>query len=71
MNSLLQTIGAIQSATIKARERLGDNAISTRTEAGRVQVVRVTFDAKGKSTIAPVSEFLPAADAVAHLDAMQ
>ena len=71
MSSLLQTIGAIQSATLKARDRLSDNTITTRAEAGRAQVVRVTFDGKGKSTVTPVSEWMPAADAAAHLDAMR
>lgn len=69
MNAL-QLMAALQKATAAARERTADKTISTQTKDGKVQVTRVTYDAKGKSTVSPVSEWLDAADAVAYLDRM-
>lgn len=53
---------SLQVATVAARERLGDPSIATRVKRGNYQVVRVTFDATGKSTVSPVTTWatLPA-----------
>lgn len=51
-------IRTIQSATLVARARLADNTIGTRTENGRMQVVRVTYDTAGRSTIVPASDWM-------------
>lgn len=51
-------IRTIQAATLAARARLADNTIGTRTQAGRMQVVRVTYDAAGRSTTVPASDWM-------------
>jgi hypothetical protein len=60
----------LQAATLAARQRTGDKTIATRAEAGRVQVVRVTYDATGKSTVEPLVAPMPTADAISYLRAM-
>lgn len=67
----MEAMFKIQAATLAARQRTGDKTIGTRVQAGRVQVVRVTFNAAGKATVSAVTEPLTAADAVASLEAMQ
>jgi hypothetical protein len=61
----------LQAATLAARERTGDKTIGTRVDSGRVQVVSVTYSPRGRSTAVPLSDWLPAADAVRALEAMQ
>lgn len=65
MHSILE----IQRATTDARKRLGDNTIGTRLEAGRVQVVRVTYP-DGDAEIEAVSDWMPLADVCGYLDKM-
>lgn len=64
---MFKLLADIQRATLAARARTGDNSISTRVDKGRVQIVRVSFDVSGTSTIAPVSDWLPIADVPALL----
>ena len=62
MHNLSMLLTSLQVATASARERLDDPSISTRVKQGNFQVVRVTFDPKGKSTITPITAWatLPA-----------
>lgn len=60
----------LQQATLAARLRLNDKTIGTRVHSGTVQVIRVTYNARGISTVTPVSAYLPVAGAVAFLDQM-
>lgn len=68
---MLQAFAPIQRATLEARARLGDKSIGTTIKQGRLQVVRVTYNAKGRSTVVPVSDWLAMPDAVKFLDALQ
>jgi len=70
MNAL-QLMAALQKATVAARERTADKTIATQVKAGKVQVTRVTYDAKGTSTVSPVSAWLDGFEAVAFLDGMK
>lgn len=66
----MATLMDLRNATLAARERTSDNTISTRVEAGRVQVVRVTYPAKkrGRSIVTPVTAFLSPDEAVRVLE---
>ena len=67
----MQTMLAIQKATLAARERTGDKCLSTRAEAGKLQVVRVVQ--KGKRDdydVFPVSGYLPISDAISAIEAL-
>jgi len=57
----------LRTATLAARQRTGDKTIGATVNAGKIQIVRVTFNAKGKSTVAPASDWLAPADAVVAL----
>lgn len=64
--NIMQTLKAVQSATIDARNETGMQGISTRVERGQFQVVNVTFS--GKSTIVDeLSDWVSPLDAVAIL----
>lgn len=60
----------IHRATMAARERTGDRTVSTRVKQGRIQIVRVTYGPRGKSTITPVSDWVSFGAAVTFLDAL-
>lgn len=68
--NMMQLLNEIRTATLAARNRLKDETIGTQVKAGKLQVMRVTYDAKGKSTITPVTDFISFADAIATLKAM-
>lgn len=57
----------LQDATIAARKATGRNAISTRVKAGKFQIVEVTFDAKGTSTVKTLSDWASADDTIKSL----
>lgn len=67
---MIQALAAIQKATLAARKRTGDRSIGTRVKSGRLQVVRVTYDGKGKATVTPCSEWMAADQLVAVIDAL-
>lgn len=58
MQAIFQQLREVQSATLAARTRLNDKTIGTQAKAGKLQVVRVTYNAKGRSTVTPVSDFM-------------
>jgi hypothetical protein len=67
------TLRDLINATAAARARTQDDAISTRVQRGRVQVTRVTYPqgtARGRSVVAPLSDYLPAVDAIAFLNSL-
>lgn len=69
--NVLALMNEIRTATLAARARLNDATISTQAKAGRVQVVRITYNAKGTAIIKPVSEWLPATDAARTLNSLK
>jgi hypothetical protein len=72
MSSFMQTMLAIQKATVGAKSRTGDQTLGTRVDKGRLQVVRVIKHTKGPGCdVLPVTEFLPIPDAIAYLESMQ
>lgn len=71
-SAMFKALIELRNATLAARERTGDTAISTRVDAGRVQLVRVTYpNGKRKPAHeAPIGEFMPPADAIKALNAL-
>lgn len=67
---MTQTLFQLQSATIAARKATGNDAISTRVKAGKFQIVEVTFDAKGTSTVKALSDWASADDTISALRRM-
>lgn len=68
---LINTIANIQKSTLNARNRTGDGTIGTRVEKGLFQVVRVTYNGAGKSTVSQVNNFSSADQTIKFLDSMQ
>lgn len=71
MQAVFQQLREIQAATLAARARLNDKTIGTQAKAGALQVIRVTYDAKGKATIVPVSGFVSHAEALEILNTLK
>jgi hypothetical protein len=69
--NVMQTMNAVRTATLAARARTGDNALSLRVESGKAQIVRVVFTASGKSSVVTASAMMPVSDAISALNAMQ
>ena len=67
----MQAIFEIQAATNAARSRLNDGSLATRVEAGKIQVVRVTYPDGSKSVVTPVSDWMPIADVCQYLQTIQ
>ena len=68
---MLAYLKQIQVATIEARTRLNDSRIATQAKAGKVQITRVTYDAKGKATVTPVSDWMAPEAMAGALAALQ
>ena len=47
----------IRAAVQAARQRTGDTNIGVETRAGQSRIVRVTYDARGASTVRPVFDW--------------
>lgn len=62
---------AIRNATLDARIRMQDESIGTRVECGELQIIRVTYDGRGISTVTPASDWVPVAEAVGLINAME
>ena len=60
----------LRRATLEARNRTGDGAISTRADSGRVQIVRAVPQENGSFDVQPVTDWLPFEAAVDALHAM-
>ena len=67
----MQVLFDIQRATLAARQRTGDAAISTQAKAGLLQVGRATYPA-GKSVgeFAPLTDWLPIPHAIRAIEAL-
>ena len=63
----------LRQATLAARVRTNDQSISTRVEAGKVQVVRVHYPAGDpeRTVVTPITDFLPPEAAVRALEALR
>lgn len=68
--NVMNIMAQFRTALLAAQERTGDKTLSTCAGAGTVQICRVTFDSKGKSTVIPVTDFLPFDEALEHLNGM-
>ena len=67
---IFQELFVMQSAIADASNRLEDKTIGISIKDGRVQVRCCTFDAKGISTITPLSDWISVKDAVTFLNQM-
>lgn len=75
LNTLAQTnpfkvMGLFRNALQAAQQRTGDPTLSTAVKKGKIQVCRVTYDSKGRSTVTPVTDYLPMDDAMTYLEKM-
>lgn len=61
---------AIRAATIAAKDRTGDKSLATRVDCGRFQLCRVTYDKKGRATVAPITEWIGAGALIGELNAL-
>lgn len=68
---MMELIKQIQAATLAARARTGDNSIGTHVKQGKTQIVRVTYDDKGKSTVTPASDWMASDLIPAALNALK
>ncbi len=64
---LPQIFRDLTDATKAAQAATVDATLGTQVKKGQIQIVRVTFNAKGVSTVTPVSDFLSQTDALAKL----
>ncbi|MGE4243698.1 hypothetical protein [Ramlibacter sp.] len=65
-----ELLAPLQQATLAARKRTADAAIGTRVEAGRFQVVRVTYPDGKNGHVEPLSGWLTMPKAVDHLNSL-
>jgi hypothetical protein len=66
----METLLKIQTATRAARARTGDRSIGTCVKAGKFDVVRVTYNKRGTSTVTPVASGLTVDGTIAALNAL-
>lgn len=66
--SALQTFAAIQRATLAARAATGMKGIGTQMGGGLFQVVNVTPRPRRSAIVDPLSDFLPAEQAIEVLN---
>jgi hypothetical protein len=64
------TLADIRTATLAARQRTSDNSIGTEVSAGKIRVVRVEYDTKGKAVVTPLSGYTSAGAAIDILNAL-
>lgn len=61
----------LQHATLAARVRCNDHSIGTRATNGRFDIIRVTYNAKGRSTVTPLHFGLTLRQAIVVLNTMK
>lgn len=67
--AILDRTRAIQSATLAAKKRTGDNSIAVRVKQGRGQIVGIDYNARGTcDEVREISEWMPLAEVPAALD---
>ena len=59
MNDPIAQMIAHAEAMNAYRQLTQDQTFGSRVNCGKAQLVRVTYDAKGKSTVTPCSEWVP------------
>lgn len=69
MNAM-QTMMRLREAMRGAQERTGDKTLGMQAGPLSVKVVRVTYDRRGRSTVTPVTGFMPFDEALAHINGM-
>ncbi|MDE1997976.1 MAG: hypothetical protein KGI52_03500 [Burkholderiales bacterium] len=55
---MFELVKKIQAATLAARERTGDKTIGTHAKDGKTQIIRVSYDDSGKSSVTPVGDWM-------------
>lgn len=60
----------LRDATVAAKARTGDTTLGTDVRSGQARVVRVTYDAAGTSTVAPLTGWVGFDAAIAALNAL-
>lgn len=71
MSTITMLFSNLPQATKGARLRTGDETLGTRVKKGRFQVVRTTYNERGRSTVIPVSEWLSLAEVIVLLESMK
>ena len=66
----LALMADIRAAVQSARARTGDATIGVETRAGQSRAVRVTYNARGASTVRPVSNWAPHAHTLHTLNTL-
>lgn len=70
MKDAMQLMMKFRSALTGAQLRTGDETLSACVEKGRVKICRVTYDAKGMSTIESITDYLPPSEALEFINAL-
>lgn len=70
LQDMFDKLRPLQTATLAARVRLNDQTIGTHVSRGLYQVIRVTYAKSGKSTVTPVSAWLPLSAVITALENM-
>ena len=60
----------LRDATVAAKARTGDTTLGTDVRSGQVRVVRVTYNAAGASTVAPITGWIGFDAAISTLNAL-
>jgi len=68
--SQIQFLQKCAAAMNGYRELTQDASYGSRVENGRMQLVRVTFDERGKSQIEECSEWMPVGEWLAFMDSI-
>lgn len=70
MSAIESALFKLRDATVAAKARTGDTTLGTDVRSGQVRVVRVTYDAAGASTVAPVTGWVDFDVAISTLNAL-
>lgn len=65
---MFRIMNEIKKSTLALRARTGDDTLGTQVESGKIQLVSVTYDGTGVSTVAPKSEWVLVSDAVSMIE---
>lgn len=68
--NIMQTLCALQSATLAARARTGCQAIGTRACDGKVQIVRAEPLKSGDFDITPLSDWITPQECINQLNTL-
>ncbi len=68
--NVMKIMAQFRTALTVAQEHTGDRSLSTNVKQGKIQICRVTYDKKGKSTVTPVTDYLPFDEALDYLNGM-